>query len=429
MKLRVALAAHTILYFPIYLVAARHPDLIEILPPCDGDAAALDMLVQDKADICISDPMSHVQQIHRDPRTADRCVTIGTLVQRTGLWAVGRGVQDFQFDSYTELCAKLRTFSNGNPSSCEVIIYSPQNNQSGSVQSNSFTANAIVQTILSKNDLLALDRSKKHISFGDEIKEINRQTPKDLSVVFTCDLVGAKALGELNVVHSSISMSNAVNDSIGVQFDNMMFTAIIARKSILNDSDLRPNIIKLLRQIKIVINELYNSDVIPQRWIDELVMIDNASPSNSSRLFPAFSGVDSITVSAEQKDKYCKEAIRELKDGQYYSSTLRIEKKRWTTALALWGFSAGKKDFDTSCDHSVIKNMNMEDSFYNLAGQIRKKPLVRIMITFIWSLVSGLAFGLAFLPYNLSLTILLMCIGFGAIITFLGIVATTYEGS
>lgn len=356
--MRIALAAHTILYLPLYVIRKRGvPHGLDIqIEAVDGDANAFKRVVRGESDACVCDPMVLAQAVADRPAGFEPAgKAVAALVERTGLWAVSGPRLPFTIDTdVDDLFSRIdpaqgRTLS-------EIVTYNGAS-----------TGGRVVEYLKDKKQGRAIFEGAniQPTAFGHELEEL-KKAPKDdgsPDIVVTCDLVGAIAVEDHAMVVNANNPPKIVQDFANTaEFSDLLFTVLIVSNNFLNDH--KNDVVNLIIEIQKVLSDFYHPD---RTTAEAEINMCARTMVLQTEAFPAVGPGKLVDVNDEKLLGICNKALKVLRDREVLARTVNISLECWIQALRIAGhypknFHGNSRRklrrvmyFDRCCDDSLAR--------------------------------------------------------------------------
>jgi hypothetical protein len=373
MKVQIAFAAETILYFPVHCALQRLKKKTgyEIESHSfSGDEHAYDSLRRplDPYELCICDPM----RVAADARSLEEMraskkrttgVVIATLVSKTGLWAVR--TQHYKRQDHP---APIRLTELQHPGATlgTVLTYDDTS-----------TGGAAVQLMKKKN--ITVDRILRvepplehevHYLLNGTLPRTSRRDPPP-SLIITCDYLGILACQEL--VDSTWSPKIEIDFPNEPWFSGQVFTALVANRDFVESEEGLQFCSILVKEIDRVLGGLRNN-ADRRRLVREAMEV----PGIINLLGTPFNIDQSKVVDLSVR------ALQELTEEGVIPRRLHISKRGWKRALKIWRIPKRKgiRDrcyYHRCVEHKVLKKATPRqwDKFVGGVRSLLQSPVVR----------------------------------------------------
>lgn len=331
MQVKIALAADTILYLPIYCIEQvyRPASLQILLESTDagsgqlGDAGAYDLLQRGAVDLCVCDPMLLLQEYRKEKQETIGAV-VASLVTKTGLWALRCTPADAKVDPRRSL-AEIRK-EHGEKLGT-VLTYDTAS-----------TAGHVVRHMQDQKRWEFKDPARSHLQchFGEELRYLSDlyQLQDGGSVapdlVITCDLCGAIAT-EARFTGSPANSARVSRDTSFPKeegFDSTLFTALVAHRGFLANN--RSAVVTIVEALQDVLDHFYTNDRL--RWSMAQMLVQRDSLFPSLRRFSWDKQND--------RQQFCEKALDELKNDAVLARTVRLKPAQWERQAKIWGINS-----------------------------------------------------------------------------------------
>jgi len=336
----IALAAHTMLYLPVYvLLEEKHrlPNVqVKIVVADVGDFGAYDQL-GGKANLCICDPMTVVRDAAENMLRPTKGVVVGALVNKVGLWAVTTPDTTLPVpkgDTFANYLRSRHRYDMGN-----VLTYDK-----------SSTAGRVISFLNDHGDWTCV---RYEVPFGTELEYLQRPYGEKervpINMIVTCDLLGVVAAEaasqEDNGPRRILDFPTFLGDTL--------FTGIVADRAYLKSKE--GVVTEVLRGIQQVLNDFYNV-----RDSDETFASIVADDPN---LHPTVGPGKDINCRGHQVVTHCLNAFRIIKKDEVLAHTVRLDdpahREGWNSAFTIWwglralGRITADDAFARACDINV----------------------------------------------------------------------------
>lgn len=329
-EVRVALAAQTILYTPIYLIAQRgwlhgHTLQIHRSKGAMGDEEAYSRLARD-AEICIADPMACL------PLSAEgqvrKSAVVASLLHKPGLWGVATcyNAQQLTMRDSPFLASK----SEAEQRISSVVTYSTAS-----------TAGRIAEHIKKERKH---SFSVKDVPFGTELNFVRAPTEDGgyAHLVLTCDLVGALAVERERTSIRALTSGAKSTPGLVSHFhkdedfwNEYFFTSVIASPQMMAE-DNRAVLKAFLRALQGAIDWFYGAT--------DPEILDLAQELNADdELFPSVGEDPTCAVQLETKARLplVADALHYMRHNRLLDRQLRPSPLAWSRSYEVW---TGKSD-------------------------------------------------------------------------------------
>lgn len=388
MIVRIALAADTMLYLPIYAAKSvyRPPGITIEIETLNGDLEAYKRLAAGQVDMCVCDPMilaDYENNFTQDGQPPSPGVLVAGLVQRVGFWGLT------PVDTSATSPAPIR--ADGKRKFENVLCY-----KSGS------TGGKLIDW-LSRGAYIEAAK-QEHCDLGQELLLLKNDLatrPFKHDLIFTCDLVGALVANAV-LVGSNVRSQTIFGPADGPK--SHLFTGLIAHRAFLKSN--RKAALEVVESVNSVLADFKKGAAGTNKQLARLLVelskesapaalpfgepdlpailgsgvsaeadagrlrqaklcarALDASRRSRVNFFPAVrispaAPADSFTCTEDELVAYVENALKKLHDDNVLPGTVRISKAGIGSALKMWGLAEHGDDKDflkRYADGSVAK--------------------------------------------------------------------------
>lgn len=336
MEIKIALAADTMLYLPLYCIhdVYRPSDISVILrsasdaQPQLGDDGAYAMLQSGEADLCVCDPMVLQEEFRAGRRTTG--VLIASLVTRTGLWSLHNASVKRQ-SPHISFINEIK--GRGDVTISSILTYDRAS-----------TAGRVIDH-LKQHDKYFANVQRLVCKFGEELSFLDQPYPwngKEVrpDLVVTCDLCGALAKVQMAQPPGSIAM--AIEFPKLEPYSISLFTGVIAHRGFLKNN--YAEVRRLLESIQGVLDAFY-SDSPTHIYHGMAQMLIRKTQLFPRSIWPENDGL---------KLRICEQALTHLREQEVLAKTIRLKEEDWKRQAEVWGFTSSA-DGDKGSKHFYFK--------------------------------------------------------------------------
>lgn len=321
MEIRIALAAETMLYLPIYCLERVYGPSglkfhFETGPTGSqlGDNGAYRMLQNGDAAFCVCDPMVLLDEYRNEEGHQTIGVLVGSIATKTGLWGL---VPEPYFKEYQHGDRFVEFLQNRQAHISNLLTYETAS-----------TASRVVD-YLRRRAILKIDNVKP-CPFGHELKHLRTPLTDDITpdLIVTCDLCAALA-AEKYIRGARIALDlPKQNDRLGPT----LFTGLIVHRGYLANNG--PVVIQILKALQDVMDLFYNNDQV------RLSMARMLAASQRSGMFDSLQHVDA----KDDRIQFCVQAVERLCKDAIVAKKVKLEPSHWNKQAEIWYFDKDGSD-------------------------------------------------------------------------------------
>ena len=313
MEIRIALAAETMLYLPIYCLERVYGPSGLTFTFVNGkagsqlgDDGAYKKLTNGEVAFCVCDPMVLLDEFKTKGETIG--VLVGSIATKTGLWGV---IPEQSFTEYRHGDRFIEFLRNRHARINNIVTYDTAS-----------TAGRVVDYLKSKR-LIENDAKVITCEFGDELTHL--RTPLEggnfPDLIITCDLCAALAAEARNgKIRIGLDLPKQI-DYLG----DTLFTGLIVHRGFLANNE--QVVIHILKALQDVMEYFSKNKQVRENMAEML-----AASERSEMMFRSLAhvGVEDDCI------HFCKAAAERLYSDKIIATSVKLDSKHWNKQAEIW---------------------------------------------------------------------------------------------